>query len=215
MNILQLIVVVMVLYLGGMLAVGFYGKKYANSFEDYLTAAKQGTFLMVCGSYIGSHIGNGIVVGGAEYGAIYGIGGIWYGVGSALGYVSFCFCFIKETLPFGTTDNVGYFKSPVRSQNHRYNFCSVQCFGGYEYYGRTDYCGKEPVLLFRNECNAGGGGCMYYRFYLFNDVGPVGRFDDRHDSGCRDFLLYGDSLRMHVVTGRIGPDERSPSKLFL
>ena len=51
MNILQLIVVVMVLYLGGMLAVGFYGKKYANSFEDYLTAAKQGTFLMVCGSY--------------------------------------------------------------------------------------------------------------------------------------------------------------------
>ena len=193
MNILQLIVVVMVLYLGGMLAVGFYGKKYANSFEDYLTAAKQGTFLMVCGSYIGSHIGNGIVVGGAEYGAIYGIGGIWYGVGSA----------------------VGYFKSPVRSQNHRYNFCSVQCFGGYEYYGRTDYCGKEPVLLFRNECNAGGGGCMYYRFYLFNDVGPVGRFDDRHDSGCRDFLLYGDSLRMHVVTGRIGPDERSPSKLFL
>ena len=46
MNILQLIVVVMVLYLGGMLAVGFYGKKYANSFEDYLTAAKQGTFLM-------------------------------------------------------------------------------------------------------------------------------------------------------------------------
>ena len=177
MNILQLIVVVMVLYLGGMLAVGFYGKKYANSFEDYLTAAKQGTFLMVCGS--------------------------------------FCFCFIKETLPFGTTDNVGYFKSPVRSQNHRYYFCSVQWFGGYEYYGRTDYCGKEPVLLFRNECNAGGGGCMYYRFYLFNDVGPVGRFDDRHDSGCRDFLLYGDSLRMHVVTGRIGPDERSPSKLFL
>lgn len=59
MNILQLIVVVMVLYLGGMLAVGFYGKKYANSFEDYLTAAKQGTFLMVCGSYIGSHIGSG------------------------------------------------------------------------------------------------------------------------------------------------------------
>ena len=119
-----------------------------------------------------------------------------------------------ETIGFNQ-DCVGYFKSPVRSQNHRYYFCSVQCFGGYEYYGRTDYCGKEPVLLFRNECNAGGGGCMYYRFYLFNDVGPVGRFDDRHDSGCRDFLLYGDSLRMHVVTGRIGPDERSPSKLFL
>ena len=96
MNILQLIVVVMVLYLGGMLAVGFYGKKYANSFEDYLTAAKQGTFLMVCGSYIGSHIGNGIVVGGAEYGAIYGIGGIWYGVGSALGYVLFAFVLSKR-----------------------------------------------------------------------------------------------------------------------
>lgn len=91
MNIVQLIIIVMVLYLGAMLAVGFYGKKYANSFEDYLTAAKQGTFLMVCGSYIGSHIGNGIVVGGAEYGAIYGIGGVWYGVGSALGYILFAF----------------------------------------------------------------------------------------------------------------------------
>lgn len=51
MNILQLIVVVMVLYLGGMLAVGFYGKKYANHLKIILTAAKQGTFLMVCGSY--------------------------------------------------------------------------------------------------------------------------------------------------------------------
>ncbi len=95
MNIVQLIIVVMVVYLGAMLAVGFYGKKYANSFEDYLTAAKQGTFLMVCGSYIGSHIGNGIVVGGAEYGAIYGIGGVWYGVGSALGYVLFAFVLSK------------------------------------------------------------------------------------------------------------------------
>lgn len=95
MNILNLIVVVMVLYLAGMLAVGFYGKKYANSFEDYLTAAKQGTFMMVCGSYIGSHIGNGIVVGGAEYGAMYGIGGIWYGVGSALGYILFAFILSK------------------------------------------------------------------------------------------------------------------------
>lgn len=96
MNILKLIVVVMIVYLGAMLAVGFYGKKYANSFEDYLTAARQGTFLMVCGSYIGSHIGNGIVVGGAEYGAIYGIGGIWYGVGSALGYILFAFVLSKR-----------------------------------------------------------------------------------------------------------------------
>lgn len=96
MNILNLIVVVMIVYLGAMLAIGFYGKKYANSFEDYLTAARQGTFLMVCGSYIGSHIGNGIVVGGAEYGAIYGIGGIWYGVGSALGYILFAFVLSKR-----------------------------------------------------------------------------------------------------------------------
>lgn len=94
-GILQLIIVVMIVYLGGMLAIGFYGKKYANSFADYLTAAKQGTFLMVCGSYIGSHIGNGIVVGGAEYGAMYGIGGIWYGVGSALGYILFAFVLAK------------------------------------------------------------------------------------------------------------------------
>ena len=54
-----------------------------------MTAAKQGAMFMVVGSYLGSHLGNGVVVGGAQYGAMYGIGGLWYGAGAALSYVLF------------------------------------------------------------------------------------------------------------------------------
>lgn len=34
-------------------------------------------------------MGNGIVVGGAQYGADYGIGGVWFGLGACLSYVLF------------------------------------------------------------------------------------------------------------------------------
>ena len=57
-----------------MVGIGLAGRKYGGSMNDFMTAGKQGTLLLVTGSYIGSHIGNGIVVGGAEYGAVYGIG---------------------------------------------------------------------------------------------------------------------------------------------
>lgn len=56
---------------------------------DFLTAGKSGgMFVMVC-TYIGAHVGNGIVVGGAQYGAEYGIGGVWFGLGACLSYVLF------------------------------------------------------------------------------------------------------------------------------
>ena len=72
-----------------MVGIGLAGRKYGGSMNDFMTAGKQGTLLLVTGSYIGSHIGNGIVVGGAEYGAVYGIGGMWFGVGAALSYLLF------------------------------------------------------------------------------------------------------------------------------
>lgn len=84
-----LIIVIMAIYLIAMFMIGLKGRQYGETNQDFMTAAKQGTIFMVVGSYLGSHLGNGIVVGGAQYGAIYGIGGLWYGAGAALSYVLF------------------------------------------------------------------------------------------------------------------------------
>ena len=86
---MAIIITILVLYMGGMLAIGFMGKKSSSSMNEFLTAGKSGgMFVMVC-TYIGAHVGNGIVVGGAQYGADYGIGGVWFGLGACLSYVLF------------------------------------------------------------------------------------------------------------------------------
>ena len=86
---MAIIVVILVIYMAGMLAIGFVGKKKSETMTEFLTAGKSGgMFVMVC-TYIGAHVGNGIVVGGAQYGAEYGIGGVWFGLGACLSYVLF------------------------------------------------------------------------------------------------------------------------------
>ena len=89
MSSLSVVLVILGIYMVVMVGIGLAGRKYGGSMNDFMTAGKQGTLLLVTGSYIGSHIGNGIVVGGAEYGAVYGIGGMWSGVGAALSYLLF------------------------------------------------------------------------------------------------------------------------------
>lgn len=79
-----IILVIMAIYLAGMLWIGLKGRKYSETNKDFMTAAKQGSMLLVVGSYLGSHLGNGVVVGGAQYGALYGIGG--YGMAQAQRY---------------------------------------------------------------------------------------------------------------------------------
>lgn len=83
------IFVVFAIYMVAMLAIGQMGKKYSGTLTDSLTAGKQGTLIMVAGSFLGSHIGTGIVVGGATNGAVYGLGAGWYGVGAALSFALF------------------------------------------------------------------------------------------------------------------------------
>lgn len=86
---MTIIVLILVLYMGGMLAIGFMGKNSSSSMNEFLTAGRSGgLFVMVC-TYIGAHVGNGIVVGGAQYGADYGIGGVWFGLGACLSYILF------------------------------------------------------------------------------------------------------------------------------
>ena len=84
-----IIILILVIYMAAMLGIGIYGSKKSSTMTEFLTAGESGgMFVMVC-TYIGAHVGNGIIVGGAQYGADYGIGGMWYGLGAVLSYVLF------------------------------------------------------------------------------------------------------------------------------
>ena len=96
MNTLTLTVVVLVVYMGAMLFIGWLGRNTSENFEEYITAAKKGSLLVVCGSYLGSHIGNGVVVGGAQNGADYGLAGVWFGLGACLSYIVFSIVIAKK-----------------------------------------------------------------------------------------------------------------------
>lgn len=88
--------VVLGLYLFSMFCVGIYGRKYAENTESFLTSGKRGTLALVTASYMASHVGAGFVVGGAEHGAQYGMGGIWFGVACALSYIVFALIMVKK-----------------------------------------------------------------------------------------------------------------------
>ena len=88
-----IIVAIMVIYMAAMLYIGYLGSKYSGNLTDFLTAGKKGKLYMVAGSYLGAHVGTGIVVGGATNGAKYGLGAGWYGIGAALSFLLFgIFC---------------------------------------------------------------------------------------------------------------------------
>lgn len=80
---MTLIVIVMAFYFIGMIAISWMGRKYGKNFDDFISAGRNCTTLMIIGSAVGSHIGNGYVVGGAASGAAVGLSGAWYGIGCA------------------------------------------------------------------------------------------------------------------------------------
>lgn len=45
-----IILVIMAIYLAGMLWIGLKGRKYSETNKDFMTAAKQGSMLLVVGS---------------------------------------------------------------------------------------------------------------------------------------------------------------------
>jgi len=98
---MAIIITIMVLYLAGMIFIGLKGRKYSGSMKEFLTAGKSGGMVMLIGAYIGAHIGNGIVVGGAEYGANIGIAGLWYGLGACASYVLFAVVMAKKVYKEG------------------------------------------------------------------------------------------------------------------
>lgn len=84
---MTLIAVVMCIYFVAMIGISWMGRKYGKTFDEAISAGRNCGVLMIIGSAVGSHIGNGFVVGGAASGALAGISGAWYGIGCAISYL--------------------------------------------------------------------------------------------------------------------------------
>ncbi|MEM5781458.1 MAG: sodium:solute symporter family protein, partial [Lawsonibacter sp.] len=84
---ITLLIVVLGIYFAGMVGIGLVGRKYAATYDSFVSAGRNAGVLMIIGSAVGSQIGNGFVVGGAGAAASSGISGAWYGIACGLGYL--------------------------------------------------------------------------------------------------------------------------------
>ena len=188
---MAIIIVILVIYMAGMLAIGFAGKKKSETMTDFLTAGKSGgMFVMVC-TYIGAHVGNGIVVGGAQYGAEYGIGGVWFGLGACLSYVLFALVMSRLLYTRGYITIPDLIRDRYKSKFASVlmavlNICATRAVRG---------IGAEPDAWWR----ADGSGCVYLLLYLRH----VGRYDDRLRADDGHFLLYHFLYRHHCHARRL------------
>ena len=83
------ILTIVIIYLAAMSGLGVYLMRRIKGFSDFLVAGRNAGLLVVVGSFIGSHFGGGMTVGGAEYGVLHGLSGIWYGLACGFSYLFF------------------------------------------------------------------------------------------------------------------------------
>ena len=85
----MVIIFMLVLYVLFMVYLTWIGRNKAKNLTDFLTAGREGSLILIASSYLGNHVGTGIVIGGATYGVTYGLGGAWYGIGAAISFILF------------------------------------------------------------------------------------------------------------------------------
>lgn len=119
MSLQVMIIVCLAIYLFAMFAIGVYGKKYATNFNDYLTAGKRSTVLMVIGTAVGAHIGSGFIIGGAESAVLDGYGGVWYALGCAASYLVVPATIAKMVQRRGYVTLSDYFKERYKTVDIR------------------------------------------------------------------------------------------------
>lgn len=86
MNTRTIVLFILLAYGAAMIFISGRARQHISSFRDTIAAPGQTTLLLLAGSAIGGQIGSGFVIGGAEYGARYGLAGAWYGIGCGLSY---------------------------------------------------------------------------------------------------------------------------------
>jgi SSS family solute:Na+ symporter len=85
---LKMMTAVVILYLGIMVAVGFYLRKRVSAASDFLIAGRKLGLLLTTATLAAVQLGAGVLLGGAELGAESGIWpGMWYGIGCGGGLI--------------------------------------------------------------------------------------------------------------------------------
>jgi SSS family solute:Na+ symporter len=78
---------IFIAYLAILLLIGFLVSKYIKNMTDFLLAGRRIGFWLCMFTLAATHFGGGFVMGGGEYGFIYGLSGAWYGIACGLGLI--------------------------------------------------------------------------------------------------------------------------------
>jgi SSS family solute:Na+ symporter len=83
-----MILTVVIVYLMLICILGVYLRRRIHGFADFMVAGRSAGVVVVAASFVGSHFGGGMTVGGAELGARSGLSGIWYGLACGFSYLA-------------------------------------------------------------------------------------------------------------------------------
>ena len=82
-----MILTVVIVYFAFISLLGVYLRKRIHGFADFMVAGRSAGLIVVASSFVGSHFGGGMTVGGAELGARNGLSGVWYGLACGFSYL--------------------------------------------------------------------------------------------------------------------------------
>ena len=124
-----IVLVILFFYACVLVLYGILAARRKQDFRDVISASGQTTPLMLAGSFIAGQIGSGFIIGGAQYGAIYGIGGAWYGIACAMtGVISAALARFILSRDFLTLSD--YFAQRYKSVTTRLIYCVSTIFAG-------------------------------------------------------------------------------------
>jgi SSS family solute:Na+ symporter len=86
-----MILTTLVVYMVVLLCAGFWANKRIHGMTDFLLAGRRLGLLLTSGALAATHFGGGMVMGGGEYGFIYGLSGAWYGISCGVGLIFLAF----------------------------------------------------------------------------------------------------------------------------
>jgi SSS family solute:Na+ symporter len=87
-----MILFIVTIYMLAMLAIGWWSNKYyIKGMTDFLLAGRRLGVSMCAATLAATHFGGGMVMGGSEYGFLYGWSGAWYGVSCGIGILILAF----------------------------------------------------------------------------------------------------------------------------
>lgn len=124
------VLILLIGYLIAITLIGIRGRKFNHTFQSRIIAGKASTLPILIGAAMGSHIGSGFVVGGAEYGVDYGIGGAWYALGCGISNIVAGLFFVRFIYRAGYLSLSDYFLERYKHHSIRL-ICMISLLFGY------------------------------------------------------------------------------------